>query len=138
MPVQGNVPFVGRQIWYKFNATDDTDTAGDEFHVDVRFTSNPGNGYRMDVYRSGCPGSGGTQLAGGEAQQTDWRTDFATTTTGCSGGPPPYCGQGDCTASPVPGKTTCDDNTATFFVRVTNVGAPTCSLYSLEMSNGKY
>ncbi|MFO0570930.1 MAG: putative metal-binding motif-containing protein [Polyangiaceae bacterium] len=134
---QGNVPYAGREIWYRFNATDDVDTAGDEFHVDIRFLTNPGNQYRMEVYRGNCPGAGGVQLSSGETQQTDWKTDFNTTSVGCSSGPLP-CGQGDCTGTPVLGKTTCDDNGANFFIRITSAGSPTCSTYNLEMSNGKY
>ncbi|MBK7579499.1 MAG: putative metal-binding motif-containing protein [Myxococcales bacterium] len=135
--VQGNVPVAGREIWYSFNATDDADTAGDEFHVDIRFLTNPGNVYRMEVYRSGCPGSGGAQLASGEAQNTDWKVDFPTTNTGCSGGPLP-CGQGDCTGTPVAGKNTCSNDGATFYVKISSVGSPACAPYSLELSNGKY
>jgi len=135
--VQGNVPVAGREIWYSFIATDDVDTAGDEFHVSIRLLTNPGNLYRMEVYRNGCPGSGGTQLSSGEAQTTDWRVDFPTTSAGCSGGPLP-CGQGDCTATPVPGKNTCANDGATFYVKIYSIGAASCGLFNLELSNGKY
>ncbi len=134
----GNAPVSGRDIWYTFNATDDTDTLGDEFHVDVRFLSNPSNSYRMDVYRGGCPGSGGTQIASAENSTTDWKTDFNRTTVGCSGTSP--CGEGNCrpAGSPSTAWNYCNNNTATFYVRIYNVGAPTCSTFTVQFSNGKY
>ncbi len=138
--VTGNVPVAGREIWYTFLASDDADTAGDEYHMDVRFLTNPSNIYRMDVYRSGCPGSGGTQLASGETQQTDWYTDFNQTNTppGPCPGPLP-CGEGNCNGPPAAdGKNFCNNNSATYYVRVYSVGAPSCSAYSLQLSNGFY
>ncbi|MCA9599865.1 MAG: putative metal-binding motif-containing protein, partial [Myxococcales bacterium] len=136
--VNGNAPVSGRDIWYTFNATDDTDTNGDEYHMDVRFLTNPGNTYRMDVYRGGCSGSGGIQIASAESSITDWKTDFNRTSTGCSGITP--CGEGNChpASNPSSSWNFCNNNTSTFYVRIYNVGAPTCSAYSLQLSNGKY
>ncbi len=134
----GNVPYVGREVWYRFQALDDTDTNGDEFHASMRFLLNAGNGYRMDVYRGGCPGSGGVQLSNGETSVTDWKTDFNRTTSGCSGSSP--CGEGNC--RPWTTKSTswnyCNNNTAWFYVRITRAGALTCASYLFEFSNGKY
>jgi hypothetical protein len=138
--VNGNVPTPGREIWYSFVGSDDADSNGDEYHVDIRFTSNPGNVYRMDVHRGGCPGGSGVQLASGESSTTDWYTDFAQTNTPpatCSGTLP--CGEGNCEGPPsVPGKNNCQNNTATYYVRVYSIGAPTCSKFALQFSNGFY
>ena len=129
----GNAPFPGREIWYVFTAGDDTDTNGDEFHVDIRFTSNPGNAYVMDVYRGGC---GGTQIASGEASITDWYTDFNKKASGCTVSNP--CGEGNCSNVNQPGKNVCSNDSASFYVRVRLTGAPTCSTYTMQFSNGVY
>jgi hypothetical protein len=133
--VSGNTPFPGRSIWYVVTAVDDLDFIGDEFHVDGRFTVNPGNGYVMDIYRGGCPGTG-TQL--GTAQDMfDWYTDFPRTTVGCTG--PAPCGEGNCGP---PGNTAwndCQDNGATFLVRVYDgSNQAVCSTFTLELTNGVY
>lgn len=132
--VTGNSIPAGREIWWTFLAADDVDTAGDEFHVDIRFINNPGTSYQMDVFRGGCDAA--DQLATGETFNFDWYTDFPTTSTGCSGGAP--CGEGDCVAD-TDGVNSCDDDTATFYVRVRRVdGAPSCDTFHLELSNGFY
>lgn len=133
---QGNAPFSGRSVWYTFQATDDTDTNGDEFHVDVRFLSNPGGNYRMDVHRGGCPGAGGTTIGSSQPDAVDWYVDQNWTNTGCTVSAP--CGEGNCTATPVPNRNVCSNDTASYFVRIYNVGAPTCAPYNIELSNGKY
>jgi hypothetical protein len=134
--VSGNAPVAGREVWYVFNATDDSDNNGDEFHVDGRFLVNPGNGYAMDVYRGGCPG-GGTQVANGEVSIFDWFTDFSKTSVGCTLGG--TCGEGDCLPGNVDNRNTCNDNTASFHVRVYRPTATaTCSSYTMQFSNGIY
>jgi len=134
--VSGNAATAGREVWWAFEATDDEDTAGDEFHVDVRFVDNPGNGYEMAVHRDGCGSA--EQLASGEKESFDWYTDFPTTDQNCSG--PAPCGEGDCVPAPgEDGKNICDDDTAMFYVRITRTdGAASCDTYELEVSNGKY
>ena len=134
--VSGNAPVPGREVWYVFNGIDDADTAGDEYHVDGRFLVNPGNGYAIDVYRGGCPGLG-TQIANAEAASFDWFTDFNQTSAGCDG--PSPCGEGNCTATPVPGANVCSDDTATYHVRVYRPTATaTCSSYTMQFSNGVF
>ncbi|HHH28466.1 MAG TPA: hypothetical protein ENK57_08990, partial [Polyangiaceae bacterium] len=134
--VSGNVPVAGREVWYVFNAIDDLDTNGDEFHVDGRFLVNPGGGYAIDVYRGGCPGTG-TQLANGETSSFDWFTDFNQTSAGCDG--PAPCGEGNCTTTPVPGANVCNDDTATFHVRVYRPSnTASCGAYQMQFSNGVY
>jgi hypothetical protein len=138
--VTGNGVPAGREIWYVFLATDDFDTNGDEFHVDVRFNPNPGGAYQMHVYRNGCPGTG-TELANGEIDIFDWYTDQNFTTSGCTIGAP--CGEGNCVypmpSPPTAGKNVCSDNTATFYVKVSRTdAAESCDSYTLEFSNGIY
>ncbi len=136
MVVTGNSMPSGREIWWTFLAADDVDTAGDEFHVDIRFINNPGTAYQMDVYRGDCDAT--SQLATGETFNFDWYTDFARTSVGCTG--PAPCGEGDCVPTPgVEGANSCGDDSAVFFVRVTRVdGQPSCDTFHLEMSNGFY
>ncbi len=135
--VTGNGVPPGRSIWYTFSATDDTDTKGDEFHVDVRFTTNPMGAYQIDVYRNGCPGTG-VELATGETEIFDWYTDQNYTKVGCTQGK--ECGEGNCTTTTtVENKNKCSDNSATFQVRVTRTdGLPSCDAYGIEFSNGVY
>jgi hypothetical protein len=134
--VTGNAALAGRAVWWSFEATDDPDTAGDEFHVDVRFLTNPGDAYEMAVHRNGCGSA--EQLASGETDAFDWYTDFPTTDQNCTETAP--CGEGDCVAAPgEDGKNTCDDDTAMFYVRITRGdGAASCDGFELELSNGKY
>jgi hypothetical protein len=126
----------GVEVWFSFGAPDDTDTAGDEYHVDVRFRSNPSDGYAFDVYRDGCTPD--AQIATEEAEVFDWYTDFPATETGCTISSP--CGEGDCAPAPgEEGKNTCGDDSATFYLRVFRPdGAASCDAYELEVSNGHY
>jgi hypothetical protein len=131
--VSGNGAPAGRTIWWAFTGVDDADSNGDEYHVDVRFLANPGNAYRMDVYRGGC--SAGNRLVAGEAGSFDWYTDFAYTSNGCSVSAP--CGEGNCAPSPGPGRNSCSDDTAVYYVAVTRAdGLASCDGFTLELSNG--
>ncbi len=135
--VSGNGVPAGRAIWWKFRATDDLDTGGDEFHVDIRFLVNGSDAYEMDIHRNSC--SATDQLCDGTRGPFDWYTDFPTTSSGCSG--PPPCGEGDCVAPPgdVEGINICSDNTSVFYVVVRKVdGSASCDGFTLELSNGLY
>jgi hypothetical protein len=133
----GNSPVAGRDVWYRFTASDDLDTAGDEFHVDVRFSNNPANQYRMEVYRTACPGAAGSETLATAETWTSWFTDQPYTTSGCTG--PAPCGEGNCTNAPSLTANLCEDRSAVFFVRIYQVnGIATCSQYTAEFSNGKY
>ncbi|MFH2009460.1 MAG: MopE-related protein [bacterium] len=134
--VIGNTPFAGREIWYRFAATDDNDTIGDEYHVDVRFLTNPGNLYVMDVWEGGCPATG-TQMANTENCCFDWYTDFNRTSTGCTISAP--CGEGNCRATNQSGYNICNNDSKTFYVRIRHTaGQPMCTEYDLRVSNGVY
>jgi hypothetical protein len=136
LTLDGNSPEAARDTWLLFTAADDADTSGDEFHVDVRFSDNPGGAFAMSVYRNGCPGTG-EELAVDELDSFDWYTDFPFTSVGCTGIAP--CGQGNCSSVPSTTTNLCTDNTATFYVKIRRLdGAASCELYTLELSNGVY
>jgi hypothetical protein len=135
--VTGNSMPAGREIWWVFRATDDLDTAGDEFHVDVRFLVNGGDAYEMDVYRNSC--SSVDRLCENISGPFDWYTDFGATDIGCSG--PAPCGEGNCVPPPgeVEGANVCNDNTSLFYVVVRRTdGLESCDGFTLELSNGFY
>lgn len=137
--VVGNALPSAREIWWSFLATDDTDTDGDEFHVDVRFLENPGEAYHMAVYRGNCSAD---NLASDpeEKESFDWYTDFPTTDEGCTFENEAPCGEGDCAPAPgEEGRNICDDDTTTFYVLVTRTdGEASCDGFELELSNGQY
>jgi hypothetical protein len=134
--VTGNGALAMRSIWWVFEAEDDLDTAGDEYHVDVRFLDNPDGGYEMGVYRGDCTPT--DLVASSETEAFDWYTDFPKTDQGCTEQPP--CGEGDCVATDGdPDHNVCTDDTETFYVRVTRTGGVvSCEPFEIEISNGKY
>jgi hypothetical protein len=128
--VTGNVLPDGREIWYRFRAVDAADTTCDNFHVRARFTTNPGDAFAIMVFVNAC------DMAACDASmlytQFDWATDFRDA-----------AGNGECPCGPEPsspGANFCNDNTQTFYVRVTRrPGATvTCDAYTLELTNGVY
>lgn len=137
LTVGGNAVPAGRRIWWMFRATDDVDTAGDEFHVDVRFVVNGEDAYTMDVHRNSC--SSVDALCQGSRGPFDWYTDQIYTESGCSG--PPPCGEGNCVPTPddVEGSNFCSDDTSVFYVMVQRAdGIGACNGFTLEISNGLY
>lgn len=137
--VTGNSPEADRELWYVFSAIDDGDTNGDEFHVDIRFLTNPGTAYELEVWRGGCPGGSGTVIAAAETDIVEWFTDQNFTTTGCPTGFP-SCGEGNCVpTSGQPGRNQCNNDSAAFFVRITRTdSAASCDSYELEIANGAH
>jgi len=135
--VTGNAPTAGRSTWYVFTGVDDLDTNGDEYHIDGRFTTNPGTAYEMAVYHGGCPTDGGSELTPSETDAFDWYTDFNYTTTGCTLMSP--CGEGNCTNTPSTSTNICNDDTSLFYVQVKRTdGQASCETYDLQLSNGVY
>ncbi|MEM9067013.1 MAG: MopE-related protein, partial [Myxococcota bacterium] len=131
--VTGNLVPAGREIWYQFRAIDAPDTSCDNFHVDVRFMTNPDDTYRFNVFQGTCdsavcPASGFTGFS--------WATDFRETLAGRRTGECP------CTASSV--NTTnvskCSDNSQTYFLQVVRrMGAAvTCAPFEIQISNGLF
>jgi hypothetical protein len=138
--VTGRAAPANREIWYVFSGIDDSDTAGDEYHVDVRFLQNPGSGYRIDAYRGGCPPTGGgvTQIAADEATIVDWYTDQPFQATGCTLSNP--CGQGNCVpAANQAARCQCTNDSGSFYVRVYRQdGAGSCDDFEIQVSNGLF
>lgn len=137
--VIGNALPGGRETWWSFMASDDVDTDGDEFHVDIRFLDNPGNAYYMAVYRGNCS----TESLVSDPEETDtfdWYTDFPTTDVGCTFENEAPCGEGDCAPAPgEEGRNICDDDTSMFYFVVSRAdGDASCEGFEIEVSNGQY
>jgi hypothetical protein len=125
--------------WYKFRAVDTTDTGSplcDSFNVRVRFTSNPGNVFRMDIYPGSCttpavkPGFPCNNLIDEMVWRTNTRSGSGSTAVGeCP------CGTG---SNPGPGLNSCTSDTTDFFIKVYKAsGTPvTCDSYTIAVSNG--
>lgn len=129
--ISGNIVPSGDSDWYRFNAVDSADISCDAFHVDIRFTSNPGNAFRIDVYSGSCSD---TSPCLNEQEYYDWYTDYRT------GSGTTARGECPCTASPTVNNNICNDDTETFYIRVFKAAGATvtCNDYSIEISNSKY
>lgn len=127
LTVTDNALSPGREVWYRFSATDSLDDTCDNFHVRVRFLENPGNRYRFNVYR-GC----GTVLCDGNTGYTDTNWALDTNTAGRQGQCP--CGANSATLN------TCANDTQDFMIRVrwADTSAPDCDPYVLEITNGVF
>ena len=130
--VRGKIGPPGDVDWYTFNAVDSPDITCDAFNVDIRFTANPGNVFRMDVYRGGC----GTTIACTAAlDRYSWYTDYADT-------PHSATANGECQCRPAStdGYNTCNDNSSVFHVRVFRDpgAAGDCAEYALRITNGVF
>ena len=134
MTVSGNVMPDDREVWYRFHAVDAADTACDNFHVRVLFTSNPGDTFELTVFRGdcatvGCTDSGFTDYS--------WATDFRQTVMDRLTGQCPCTGAGAALMTDV---SVCEDDTADYFVRVRRRAGSVlaCDPYRIEVSNGIY
>jgi hypothetical protein len=128
--VAGNIIPDGEADWFTFTAVDSPELEGcDEFHLDVRFLSNPDNEFVFDVHFDGCEE---TDKLCDATDHLDYFTDFRTD------GP-----LGECPCSTgltTPTANACSDNSHEVFVKVyRNPGKPvTCASYELQISNAKY
>lgn len=114
--------------WYVMTATDVADTTCDNFHVRVRFLSNPA-GYKFDVIRGNCTASNECSATDDWEWATDWISVVGADVTG----------QCPCTNdSPVTNM--CSNDSDTFMIRVYRPSGieVNCSGYELEVSNGLY
>jgi hypothetical protein len=115
---------------YSLSATDVLDDACDNFHVDIRFTSNPSTQFQLDVFRGDCA----TRLCTAETSDFSWYTDYVS-----SWGP---TGRGHCpcTAAPIAGFNTCDDDSGSFYFCVSRrTGySPSCDEYVIRVTNGVF
>ena len=126
---EGNIVPADDDDWYQFLAVDTPETDCDEFFVDVRFESNPGDQFAFTVYVGDCA----TNICAG-----DVLFQYFTDCTGTRDGN--VIGECPCTATNTPGHTICEDSSNVFYVRVRRVGSDisTCEGYSLIVTNGSY
>lgn len=131
----GNVLPDDREAWYHFRAVDSPDTACDNFHVDVRFMTNPAMAFELSVFRGSCDMA---ECMGMHVQEYSWATDFHTPGAGMANAGECPCWGG--TAPAVDGLANCADNSSDFWVRVTRkAGAMvTCTGFALAVTNGVY
>ncbi|MCC6622221.1 MAG: putative metal-binding motif-containing protein [Deltaproteobacteria bacterium] len=133
MVIEGTLVPAERDVWYRFRGVDSPDTSCDNYHVRVRFESDPDAAYAFTVCRGSCEGRACTEYL----IDYDWRTDFRATIDGR------LTGQCPCTAPGAPRAadvSVCSDDTADYFVRVwRRPGKPVlCSPWRIEISNGLY
>ena len=127
----GNVMPDDREVWYRFRAVDTADTTCDNFHVRVRFASNPSDTFEFAVRRGACD----TEPCPDGYTDYTWATDFAATIAGRPSGECP-CWSG----TPVVDRSQCLDDGGLYFVRVRRRAGSmlSCLSYSLEVTNGVY
>ena len=141
--------------WFSFYAQDVTESGTDSFHVRVKFTENPNNAYRFDLYWSSCAAN---HMICNGATDGEWFTDFFS-----GGGTQPLPavpgpdtnggGELKCAADPdhsitptnygddtSAGSHQCKDNSKLFmlFVYLAPGATPICDHYKIEISNGVY
>ena len=130
--VEGFCSTLEPEDWYRFNAVDDPDTACDNFHIDIRFLSNPGRAYCFDVIQASC--TSGTYVC-----ENDTEYEMVVDTRQRDGAE--YWGECPCKAVPDADSNLCMDNSSPFFVVVKlaeGADEPGCEPYRMEVSNGKY
>jgi hypothetical protein len=121
--VTGNLVPGGDEDWYTFTAHDDSDTSGDEFHVEAFLLTKPA-GLVIDVYQGCSDPDPCTNVP----DCFTWYTDFHKDS--------PPLGEQPCRASTTPPYQECSDNTSTFYVRVHRLtGGTVCTDYTLRISN---
>ncbi len=154
--VSGNLMPGETGQWYRVYMQDSTDyNACDNYDVRIRFTQNPGDVFRMDVYRGSCSGS---SLICKDETEHRYKVDFY----GSTSGPKSFVGKrkgskyytpypvkgGECkcttkngsTGPGIPGYNQCKSQSAYYYINVhykTGVG-PVCSNFQVQISNGYY
>jgi hypothetical protein len=125
--VSGNIAPQGDVDWYRVTASDDGDTSGDEFDLEVVFTLNPG-GLVFDVYKGGCTSPWCTGIGDCFNYYTDTRT----------GTGPTRLGENPCSTIKRPDRNLCGDDSSVFYIAVYRAsGVASCSNYALRISNGR-
>jgi hypothetical protein len=154
--------------WYRVYAQDSGDSSCDRFNLRVQFLQNPGNGLRFDIHRGGCPNASNgvccsrtnfnwfTNYKGyaknyyssgmseyGQCPCTTNGSVFDTSRQGWNdSGAGPYCDDYNVGGVCIPTGyryTRCQNDSAWFYIHVKKYsGAPACSPYRLELTNGVY
>jgi hypothetical protein len=131
--VLGNLVPADDVDWYRFDAVDTPDTTCDLFHARAQLLGDANDEFRIEVWRGGC--EDGQKITETPCTDMRWYTNFNQ-----AGSPP--TGECPCTG-PGANQTNvnrCNDNSATFYVKVSRVGGKplSCNGYKVEISNGKY
>jgi hypothetical protein len=130
----GNIVPGGDSDWFSFTATDQVDLSCDKLDIKVEFTSNPNSQFVLDVYRGSCA-TGSNLCIGSDA--FSWSTNFYEGGLGeCPCHATPSYTSDD--IIPAPAGNLCEDQSATYWVRVyRSAGKPvSCSTYEIQVSNG--
>jgi hypothetical protein len=130
----GNIVPGGDSDWFSFTATDQADVQCDLLDIKVEFTSNPDSQFILDVYRGSC--AGGNNLCIG-SDAFSWSTNFYDEGLGeCPCHSTPSYTSDD--IIPAPAGNLCEDQSATYWVRVYRSPgkAVSCSTYEIQVSNG--
>ena len=116
--VSGNALEAGDEDWYVFLAADDyiedLATGADDWSVDIHFTVNEGDAFRMTVHKGSCDAVLCEDEPGGYTEYTD-----GVDQTPCGGL-----------------ANECADDTVPFFIRVVGEDADGCQGYTLSLKNG--
>ncbi len=132
--VTGTIAPVGDVDWITFTAIDGPDGEDgicDTFHLNIRFLSNPGDVYAMEVRRGECAVEAecGADPIGSYDYFTDFRRDLDLG-DGI---------RGECPCSPAPGRpgtNFCTDNGSVYMVRIFRTdGGMASAEYTLRVSN---
>lgn len=120
--------------WYAVDVVDEPEVSPggcDAFHFRVQLNQNPAAVYQFDVIGPSCTD---------DALCPSAVTDFQFFTNYRTGTAPDFTGECPCSTDPVDGENECQDETATYYIRLfRNPGAPlTCEPFELEFTNGVY
>ncbi|MDI7266811.1 MAG: MopE-related protein [Myxococcota bacterium] len=115
---------------YSLSAPDSADTTCDDYHVDIRFTANPGSQFAITVYRGDCA----TVVCSAETSTYDWYTNYT------SGSGTTARGECPCRAANTYGYTTCNDDSRSYYFCVSRLTGfpPRCDAYSIRVTNGVF
>jgi hypothetical protein len=129
--VTGNLYPDGDQDCFSFIAVDTPDTECDDFHVDIRLTSNPDGLFAIEVYRGSCEAP---ECTTEPYEQYSWATDFRGEVADETRGECP------CRPEASDGANLCSDNGAAFHFCVVYApgAAPACEWYEVEVTNAVY
>ena len=135
--VEGFCSTIAPVDWYRFDAIDDAEvsTSGtkcDNFHVDVRFLSNPARAYVFDLVQANC--TTGTVVCEND-------TEYVLAVDMREGSGEAALGECPCMDSPGTNANLCTDNSSPYFlaVKLAEGADPLgCDPYRIEISNGKY
>jgi hypothetical protein len=127
----GNIPLSGGEVWYVVNALnthwDRTSWGGgNPFNVKIGFTSNPGDEFQLQVYTNCSGGAAGCPDGGTPVHQTMPTDQWEYNATG----------ENPCKAAAGVGYQQCQNHAQTLYIRVTRRTAPSCSSFTLQVTNG--